>query len=128
MSGADVLARARTGTGKTLGFLIPSIEVLLKARSDGKFVGVLCISPTRELAQQIADEAKQLITFNGFGVQVVLGGTNMSAEAKRFSSQRLDILVATPGRLQDHLKSTPGFKALCQRLRVILRLWICSWY
>jgi ATP-dependent RNA helicase MSS116 len=72
------------------------------------------------LAQQIAEEAKNLTKFNGFGVQVILGGTNMGAEQKRFKSQRVDILVATPGRLKDHLQTTPGFQALCSSLRVLV--------
>lgn len=63
--GHDVLAKAKTGTGKTLAFLLPAIEgVALTPRSQRRGISVLVISPTRELAQQIADEAKQVLVSN----------------------------------------------------------------
>ena len=69
LRGADVCVKAKTGTGKTLAFLIPAFERLQKdAHRRGK-IGALVVSPTRELATQIAEEAKTLATFHGFGVQ-----------------------------------------------------------
>ena len=73
-AGVDVVCKAKTGTGKTLAFLIPALEQLTAARLPAGRTGVLIISPTRELAAQIAEEAKQLVTFHGLTVQVGLTG------------------------------------------------------
>ena len=108
-SGKDVLARARTGTGKTLAFLLPAIEVILQntdaiSRAN---IGVLVVSPTRELATQIGDQASSLITFHEkLSVQVVFGGTKIGSDINKMSRRIPSILVATPGRLLDHLEST----------------------
>ena len=109
LSGRDVLGRARTGTGKTVAFLLPAIERVLRSREyqPGLNIGILVISPTRELAQQIGDEAEKLLTFhNDMSVQVVFGGTKVSRDAGRLRKKLPTILVATPGRLQDLLEST----------------------
>ncbi|GAA94173.1 uncharacterized protein L969DRAFT_16397 [Mixia osmundae IAM 14324] len=104
LKGKDILARALTGTGKTLGFLIPSLDRLLRNPTRPGQVGILVMSPTRELATQTADAAKQLLSSSpSLGVQLALGGGNVNAELKRLTSQRVDVLVATPGRLIDHL-------------------------
>ena len=120
LSGKDVLARAKTGTGKTLAFLIPSIERL--ARAPGGVppggVHVLVLSPTRELAIQISKEADALLTHHALKAQVVYGGTNMRSEQTRLASQRCDILVATPGRLVDHIQNTGGCKERLAHCRV----------
>ena len=108
-SGKDVLGRARTGTGKTLAFLVPALERLLQSPhyQPSKNVGVLIISPTRELATQIGDEAEKLITYHkDLNHQVCFGGTNMKRDVNQFSRRLPSILVATPGRLLDHLQST----------------------
>lgn len=84
------LAQARTGTGKTLAFLIPSIENLLRAPTQparGQ-ISVLVLSPTRELAIQIEESAKTLLSGTVFKVQHVVGGTNMNAEVKRLQNER----------------------------------------
>lgn len=109
LSGRDVLGRARTGTGKTVAFLLPAIERVLRSREyqPGLNIGILVISPTRELAQQIGDEAEKLLTFHtDMSVQVVFGGTKVSRDAARLRKKLPTILVATPGRLQDLLEST----------------------
>lgn len=106
---ADVLAKAKTGTGKTLAFLIPVVEHLCKL-PERKGVGCLVVAPTRELAQQICDEALKLTsTRKGFNVVCVVGGTNIGGDRNRLKAGA-DIVVATPGRCKDHLESTPGFK------------------
>jgi ATP-dependent RNA helicase MSS116 len=100
LSGVDCLAKAKTGTGKTLAFLIPSIEVVRKARATKPADGImaLILSPTRELASQIAAEAESLITFlPDLKIRVVFGGTNINADKKAIAG-RVDFLVATPGR------------------------------
>jgi superfamily II DNA/RNA helicase len=69
---------------------------------------VLVLSPTRELASQIENEAVKLTKFHrSIQVVCVVGGTNINTDKKRLA-QKVDILVATPGRLQDHLKNTAG--------------------
>ena len=108
ISGADVLARAKTGSGKTIAFLLPALEKLFADRArDGASISVLVLSPTRELATQIHEEAKQLLTFHGAGVgaQVVYGGTKIDKDIKSLRANRCDVLVATPGRLIDHLEN-----------------------
>lgn len=108
-SGRDVLGRARTGTGKTLAFLLPAIERILQSDDYvvGENIGVLVISPTRELATQIGDQAEKLLSFHrDMNVQVVFGGTNMKRDVNRLSNRLPTILVATPGRLLDHMRST----------------------
>jgi len=108
-SGKDVLGRARTGTGKTLAFLLPAIETVLKHNdSPGSNVGVLVISPTRELAIQIADQANMLLSKHkgGMTCQVMYGGSSRYEDVKRLERQLPTVLVATPGRLQDHLENT----------------------
>lgn len=70
-SGHDVLAKAKTGTGKTLSFLLPAIEGVARTpRAQRKGISVLIISPTRELAQQIADEANQVMVRTNSGGQL----------------------------------------------------------
>lgn len=109
MAGTDILARARTGTGKTLAFLIPALERLLanKDYNPGKSVGVLVISPTRELASQIGDQAEKLITFHsGLSCQVMYGGTKMGRDVTTLNKNLPSFLIATPGRLLDHMENT----------------------
>ncbi|KAG0705280.1 P-loop containing nucleoside triphosphate hydrolase protein [Suillus ampliporus] len=107
LSGIDLLVQAKTGTGKTTAFLLPAIERLASSRSTSSDVGkILVLAPTRELALQIEEEAKSLLAHHPYGVQSVIGGTNINSEKNRLqSSARADILIATPGRLLDHLTS-----------------------
>mmetsp|Transcript_21304 Transcript_21304/g.46228 ORF Transcript_21304/g.46228 Transcript_21304/m.46228 type:complete len:596 (+) Transcript_21304:182-1969(+) len=106
-SGKDCLGRARTGTGKTLAYLVPALTQLLENPPKKNSVGIVVISPTRELASQIADQAEKLLTFHpDLSAQVVYGGTKVSRDVARFKQQIPTILVATPGRMLDHLTST----------------------
>jgi ATP-dependent RNA helicase MSS116 len=107
LKGGDVLAKAKTGTGKTLGFLLPALDTVLKGPQMRRGqIAVLVVSPTRELAMQTAAEATQLLTFcPGCTVETVLGGTNMKRE-QRALEQGPFVLVATPGRLNDHLENS----------------------
>jgi ATP-dependent RNA helicase MSS116, mitochondrial len=95
-------ARAKTGTGKTMAFLIPTIQQLIvNPPAHSRLISILVISPTRELAMQIMAEAQKLINNNpNIGVQCVVGGTNINSEKSRLSSQRTDILVAVSGQRQ----------------------------
>ncbi|RAO73556.1 uncharacterized protein BHQ10_009568 [Talaromyces amestolkiae] len=109
MAGRDVLGAAKTGSGKTLAFLIPAIELLhslkFKPRNG---TGVLILSPTRELALQIWGVARQLLDKHSQTHGIVMGGANRRAEAEKLE-KGVNLLVATPGRLLDHLQNTKGF-------------------
>jgi ATP-dependent RNA helicase MSS116, mitochondrial len=113
LSGDSVLGRARTGTGKTLAFLLPSLERLLETDLSlyrpGRSIGIVIIAPTRELAIQIADQARDLLTYhNDMDVLCMYGGTKMQRDIRLLTSkpQLPTILVSTPGRLLDHLETT----------------------
>ena len=129
LAGKDVLGAAKTGSGKTLAFLIPAIEILHALRfkprngvSDPsstlvaliyctdkpKGTGVIVVSPTRELALQIFGVARELMAHHSQTYGIVMGGANRRAEAEKLQ-KGVNLLIATPGRLLDHLQNTSGF-------------------
>ncbi|KAL0560345.1 hypothetical protein IC582_000746 [Cucumis melo] len=125
LKGKDVLAKAKTGTGKTVAFLLPSIEVVVKSPPTGDQkrppILVLVICPTRELATQAANEANTLLKYHStIGVQVVIGGTRLALEQKRMQANPCQILVATPGRLKDHIENTAGFATRLMGVKVLV--------
>ncbi|GMH22549.1 hypothetical protein Nepgr_024392 [Nepenthes gracilis] len=126
LKGKDVLAKAKTGTGKTVAFLLPSIEVVVNSplvSRDQKRppILVLVICPTRELATQATAEANTLLKYHpSIGVQVVIGGTRLAVEQKRMQANPCQILVATPGRLRDHLENTAGFATRLMGVKVLV--------
>ncbi|KAJ7094471.1 P-loop containing nucleoside triphosphate hydrolase protein [Mycena belliarum] len=120
LSGLDLLVQAKTGTGKTLAFLLPAVERLSQMELASRKISMLVLSPTRELALQIEEEARTLIENHPFRVAHAIGGTNMNATAKRIIEEPPRILIATPGRLNDHLENTTGFRHLFSDLRVIV--------
>lgn len=124
LSGADIIAQAKTGTGKTLGFLIPVIQRMInedpslgertrgfkRARSDE--IRAIVISPTRELAEQISVEAKKITANTSIIVQVAVGGTQKRSMLMQTQRQGCHLLIATPGRLNDILSDPySGIKA-----------------
>ncbi|KAJ5640636.1 ATP-dependent RNA helicase has1 [Penicillium herquei] len=109
LAGRDVLGAAKTGSGKTLSFLIPAVEMLSALRFKPRNgTGVLVISPTRELALQIFGVARELMEHHSQTYGIVIGGANRRAEADKLA-KGVNLLIATPGRLLDHLQNTPGF-------------------
>lgn len=109
LAGLDVLGAAKTGSGKTLAFLIPAIEMLHSLRFKPRNgTGVIVISPTRELALQIFGVAKELMAYHSQTFGIVMGGANLRAEQEKLA-KGVNLLVATPGRLLDHLQKAPGF-------------------
>lgn len=117
LKGRDVLGAARTGSGKTLAFLIPILERLYRAKwgpSDG--LGALIISPTRELAMQIFDVLRKMGSFHSFSAGLLIGGKDLKQEQDRLS--RMNIVVATPGRLLQHMDQTIGFD--CSNVQVLV--------
>ena len=114
--GVDVLASAQTGTGKTAAFSLPILDAIAKANhaansasdnqseksASGQGIRALILTPTRELANQVADNIKQFSHFLPVKSGVVYGGGKMASQTNMLK-QGLDILVATPGRLLEHL-------------------------
>ena len=84
ITGVDVLVKAKTGTGKTLAFLIPAVERTVRIPPNQRrgFISVLIISPTRELATQIAEEGRALCSYMDIAIQVCFGGTNISGDLR----------------------------------------------
>ncbi len=101
MDGKDVLGTAQTGTGKTVAFILPSLERLLQF-PPSKNPRMVVLAPTRELAMQISQEASQLASYSGLRVTAVYGGAPIKRQIKQLT-QGTDIVVATPGRLIDHM-------------------------
>ncbi|GFY92314.1 P-loop containing nucleoside triphosphate hydrolases superfamily protein [Actinidia rufa] len=160
LKGKDVLAKAKTGTGKNCSifarsegcppFLMSSkdfhfhsrlhlhsviaalfsyfhqLKVVLKSlpidRNQKRSpIFVLVICPTRELASQAAAEANTLLKYHpSIGVQVVIGGTRLALEQKRMQANPCQILVATPGRLKDHIENTAGFATQLMGVKVLV--------
>ncbi|KAK6339605.1 ATP-dependent RNA helicase [Orbilia javanica] len=109
LAGRDVLGAAKTGSGKTLAFLIPAVEMLSSLRFKPRNgTGVVVVSPTRELALQIFHVARELTKHHSQTCGIVIGGANRRAEAEKLS-KGINLLIATPGRLLDHLQNTQGF-------------------
>ncbi len=99
MQWKDVIAKAPTGTGKTFAFGIPMIE---HVNTDSQDVQGLILAPTRELALQIGDELRGLLTYyQGIRVAVLYGGAGIGGQIKQLE-KKPQIVVATPGRLMDH--------------------------
>lgn len=104
MEGRDILASAPTGTGKTLAFLLPAIQHLLdfprRRIGPGR---VLILTPTRELASQVLQQAKLLVAHTNHKVSMVTGGVEYDVHAEVLKNN-LDIVIATPGRLLEYIR------------------------
>ncbi|XP_009408700.3 DEAD-box ATP-dependent RNA helicase 27 [Musa acuminata AAA Group] len=109
LAGKEVMGAARTGSGKTLAFLIPAVELLHNIHfMPRNGTGVIIICPTRELAIQTHAVAKDLLKYHSQTLGLVIGGAGRKGEADHLA-KGVNLLVATPGRLLDHLKNTKGF-------------------
>ena len=97
MEGHDVLAKSPTGSGKTLAFALPIVERVQRGRGPSALVLV----PTRELATQVAEEFRPLMAARGLRVTAVYGGVSIQNQTRLVKTA--DVLVATPGRLEDLL-------------------------
>lgn len=115
LKGTDIVAQAKTGTGKTIAFLLPLMQRMLQddpslatrgARRDANASDIrgIVLSPTRELAEQIAAEARQLCSQTGLVVQCATGGTDKRRMLMKTRREGCHLLVATPGRLNDLLQ------------------------
>jgi ATP-dependent RNA helicase DDX18/HAS1 len=109
LAGEDILGAAKTGSGKTLAFLIPVIELLSRVQFKARQgLGAVIITPTRELALQIFGQLSDLMIHHRQTFGICMGGANRRNEAEKLE-KGVNILVATPGRLLDHLQNTKGF-------------------
>ena len=109
LQGRDLVASAKTGSGKTLAFLIPVVELMRKLSfMPRNGTGVIIISPTRELSMQTFGVLKDLMAFHGQTFGLIMGGANRKAEADKLA-KGVNIVVATPGRLLDHLQHSKSF-------------------
>ena len=102
LKGGDILAGAQTGTGKTAGFTLPLLQLLMLSRKNqnSRTVRALILTPTRELAAQVAESVKTYGKYLPLRAQVVFGGVNINTQIKKLQTGA-DILIATPGRLLD---------------------------
>ncbi|KAJ9100634.1 hypothetical protein QFC21_003678 [Naganishia friedmannii] len=146
----DLLVKAKTGTGKTVAFLVPAIERrlhfleeeaektamekfgdtaggkegLARRELSKNTIGALIISPTRELATQIANEAIKCLTWHKLmEVRLLVGGENRRAQIGSFKRGRLDVVVATPGRLKDLMQDDqfgPEIRAAMSRTGTLI--------
>lgn len=98
--GKDLIAEAQTGTGKTLAFLLPIFENI---SIDMPHTQVLIVSPTRELALQITEEATKLAVAKNINVLAAYGGKDLNSQFKKLKGT-VHVVIATPGRLLDHIK------------------------
>ena len=107
LAGRDVMGAAQTGTGKTAAFVLPMIEKLLPLASSSASparhpIRALILTPTRELTDQVADNAFKYAKYTDIRTAVVFGGVDMNAQTQLLRSG-IEILIATPGRLLDHI-------------------------
>ena len=138
LAGSDVLAKAKTGTGKTFAFLLPTFERLARSNSRRPLpsgvdpVRALVLSSARELGTQIVTQAEKLAaSLPQYNVETIMGASSVTPQrerldpsiAERFSAQYggvVDVMVATPGRLIEHLHSTSSFAARLAGVEVLI--------
>ena len=99
LAGKDMVTRAKTGTGKTAAFSIPSID---RVPDGTQKPAVLILAPTRELAQQIATECSSISAYRDLAVAVLVGGLSINPQEKALNDGA-SIIVGTPGRVKDHI-------------------------
>ncbi|XP_060522017.1 probable ATP-dependent RNA helicase DDX27 [Cylas formicarius] len=109
LAGRDICGCATTGTGKTAAYMLPTLERLLYKPAEGSSITrVLVLVPTRELGVQVYQVTKQLCQYTEIHLGLAVGGLDLKTQ-ENVLRKNPDIVIATPGRLIDHLKSTPTF-------------------
>ncbi|XP_063705859.1 probable ATP-dependent RNA helicase DDX27 [Culicoides brevitarsis] len=107
--GRDICGCAATGTGKTASYMLPTLERLLyKPVTTESVTRVLVLVPTRELGAQVYQVTKQLCQFTNIDIGMAIGGLDVKAQ-EAILRKNPDVVIATPGRLIDHIKNTPSF-------------------
>ncbi len=100
LNGKDIIAQAHTGTGKTFAFMLPIMEAI---DTTNPYIQALIITPTRELAIQITNEAKKLAQPKNISVLAVYGGQDVERQLRKLNNG-INIVIGTPGRLLDHMR------------------------
>jgi len=108
LAGRDICGCAATGTGKTAAFMLPILERLLFRSKAESVTRVLVLVPTRELGVQVFQVSKQLCQFTSIDVALSVGGLDLRLQEAALRKNP-DVVIATPGRLIDHIKNTPTF-------------------
>ena len=101
--GRDILGCAQTGTGKTGSFIVPLIEILNSGKSKSRMPRSLILTPTRELAIQVSEEFNKINQYLNLQMVLLIGGTSFGEQENKLSKD-VDVLIATPGRLLDHIE------------------------
>jgi len=99
----DIVGCAQTGTGKTLAFVAPALERMLRDQTQTKNPRVVILAPTRELVIQVAEETRKLAARTSLRVASVYGGAGMNKQIGQLR-RGVDVIIATPGRLMDHMR------------------------
>lgn len=108
-TGRDICGCAATGTGKTAAYILPVLERLLYRPADEPAkIRVLVLVPTRELGVQVYQVSKQLAQYTDIEIGLAVGGLDLKVQ-ENVLRKNPDIVIATPGRLIDHIQSTPNF-------------------
>src|SRR6202000_408905 len=100
LTGRDLVGLAQTGTGKTAGFTLPMIEILSGGRAKARMPRSLILTPTRELAAQIAENFDWYGKYHKLTKALLVGGSSMEQQITALK-RGVDVLIATPGRLMD---------------------------
>ncbi len=103
LEGHDILAGAQTGTGKTAGFTLPLLQRLQYSQVNRRRVRALVLTPTRELAAQVGDSVRDYGLYLPFRTAVIYGGVSINTQISKLR-KGVDVVVATPGRLLDHMQ------------------------
>ncbi len=103
LEGHDILAGAQTGTGKTAGFTLPLLQRLQLGKINRRKIRALVLTPTRELAAQVGDSVRDYGRYLPFRTAVIYGGVSINTQIGRLR-KGVDVVVATPGRLLDHMQ------------------------
>ena len=103
LKGRDILAGAQTGTGKTAGFALPLLQHLQTSKTNRRSVRALVLTPTRELAAQVGESVRDYGKYLPFRTAVIFGGVSINTQIAKLR-KGTDVVVATPGRLLDHMR------------------------
>ena len=119
LTGKDIIAGAVTGSGKTAAYMIPIIERLLYKPAQVSSTRVIVLAPTRELAIQVSDVGTKLAKYvNGINFGLAVGGLNLRQQEQALRA-RPDVVIATPGRLIDHIRNSASFNVDSVEILVI---------
>ena len=103
LMGRDILGCAQTGTGKTASFMLPLVEILITGQSKSRMPRSLILAPTRELAMQVSEDFNIFNKYLKLQMALLIGGISFSEQDGKLA-KGVDVLVATPGRLLDHIE------------------------